>query len=457
MMRRTQTLVRLGRKYVTAARFPISARVGYGTIIPATARILSPRLIASVQAVISSPAAHGFALGLRAVVLVIGPAQHPDRDAARPRFGFGQADMGELGVGEGHPRHEIRVHLHGQAKQRVPDDETGVIVREMGELAAAHDVADGIDAPVGGLEALVHHDAAAVAGNAGALEREPVRVRFAAGRDQEMAALDRLRVVAKDDLDLRSRAFRARDRDVAANRNALALERVEHDRRAFAIFARERLTRLQHRDRGTEPAKGLRKLEPDRTRADDDEMLRPRGEIEHGLVGEIEHSIKAGDRWKQGRGAGRDDEASRCDRDSVDNHSVAIRKARGAFDHPHAEAIETLPGIVRRDRGDDVVHVPVNLGEVDVRRWCRHAEGRRVSDQARALARGNQRFRWNAAGVETLAAHLGLLDQHHRHAEGGRCGGNRQAARAGTDDADVGYETFCHAFSKCCVRTDCFL
>ena len=49
MMRRTQTLVTLGRKYVTAVRFPISARVGYGTIIPASARIFSPWPIAKVQ------------------------------------------------------------------------------------------------------------------------------------------------------------------------------------------------------------------------------------------------------------------------------------------------------------------------------------------------------------------------------------------------------------------------
>src|SRR5262245_38929087 len=131
----------------------------------------------------------------------------------------------------------------------------------MGELAAARDVTDSIDAPVGGLETLVYHDAVAVAGNAGALEREPVDVCFAAGRDQEMAALDRLPAVTKEDLDLRARAFHARDRDVAANDHVLARERVEHDRGAFAIFARERLTRLQHRDRGTEAAKRLRKLE----------------------------------------------------------------------------------------------------------------------------------------------------------------------------------------------------
>ena len=154
-----------------------------------------------------------------------------------------------------------------QAKQRVPDDEAGVIVGEMGELPPARDVADGIDAPVGGLEPLVDHDPVAVAGDAGLLERETVRVRPAAGRDQEMAACDRL---------LRRRRRERRPRSsapVASTRTTATLLRmstpsrasaVEHDVGAFGVFARERLRRFQHRDRGAEPAKGLRQLEPDR-------------------------------------------------------------------------------------------------------------------------------------------------------------------------------------------------
>src|SRR5262249_56211755 len=94
-------------------------------------------------------------------------AQEAQRDAARSRLGLGQADMGELGVGESHARDDVRVHLHRQAKQRVPDDETSVIVGEMRELAAARNVADGIDAPVRGLEPLVDYDAAAFPGTPG--------------------------------------------------------------------------------------------------------------------------------------------------------------------------------------------------------------------------------------------------------------------------------------------------
>src|SRR5262249_51469600 len=82
-------------------------------------------------------------------------------------------------------------------------------------------------------------------------------------------------------------------------------------RRAFAVLARERLTRFQHRDRGAKAAKGLRELETDGARADDDQMFRPHGEIEHGFVGEVGHRFEPRDRRKRRRGAGRDDEAPR--------------------------------------------------------------------------------------------------------------------------------------------------
>src|SRR5262249_56568238 len=99
----------------------------------------------------------------------------------------------------------------------------GVVIGEVGELAPTGDVADGVDAPVFGLEALVDHDPVAVAGDAGLLERQAVSVRPAAGRDQQMAALDCLFAIAgKDDLDLSTCAFDARDLDVAAHDHALA-------------------------------------------------------------------------------------------------------------------------------------------------------------------------------------------------------------------------------------------
>jgi hypothetical protein len=174
-------------------------------------------------------------------------------------------------------------------------------------------------------------------------------------------------------------------------------------------------------------------------------VLRPRGEIEDGLVGEIGDAVEPGDRGKRRRRAGGNDEAPRRDLGCADDDGFAILEARGAFDHPHPEAVETRLRIVRRDRGDDAMHVPVNLGEVDLRRFRRHAERGGIGNGARTLAGRDQRFGGNAAGIEAFAPHLAPLDEHDRHAERGRGGGNREATRARADHTDVRGETFRHA------------
>ncbi len=102
--------------------------------------------------------------------------------------------------------------------------------------------------------------------DAGLLEAETVGVGLATGRDQEMAALDRLLAVAvaNHHLDLRVHRLDADDGDPGAKVDALAHQRIEHDAGAFRVLACERLRRFQHRHRGAEPAKGLRQLEADR-------------------------------------------------------------------------------------------------------------------------------------------------------------------------------------------------
>ena len=50
-----------------------------------------------------------FALGLGAVVVVVGPAQHADGAVALARLRVGQADMGEFRIGEGHARNVVDV------------------------------------------------------------------------------------------------------------------------------------------------------------------------------------------------------------------------------------------------------------------------------------------------------------------------------------------------------------
>ena len=64
-----------------------------------------------------------FALGLGAVVVMVGPAQHADGAVALARLHIGQADMGELRIGEGHARDLVDVHLDRQAEQQMADQQ----------------------------------------------------------------------------------------------------------------------------------------------------------------------------------------------------------------------------------------------------------------------------------------------------------------------------------------------
>ncbi len=74
------------------------------------------------------------------------------------------------------------------------------------------------------------------------------------------------------------RVLDARDLDAAADDDALAIELVEHDGRAFRIVLGERRRRFQHGHFAAEPAEGLRHFQADRTGADDDETVGPLGE-----------------------------------------------------------------------------------------------------------------------------------------------------------------------------------
>jgi hypothetical protein len=263
------------------------------------------------------------------------------------------------------------------------------------------------------------------------LQRKIISVRLPSDRDQKMAAHQRvLAVVAADnDTDLRVHRVDARDCDVAAQRDPLPRKRIEHDGSAFGVFARERLRRVEHRDRATEAAKGLGELEADRPGADDDEVLRRHGEVEHRLIGEIGHGIQARDRRNRRRRARRDDETPRLDLDAVArHHGRAILEAGGTLDHAHAEAAKPLLRVVRCDRGDDVVHASVDSTEIDLGRCGRDAEGTRPCDGMSTRRAGEQGFRRHAAGIEAFAPELSLLHQHHGYAERGGGGGDREPA-----------------------------
>src|SRR5262249_4795714 len=123
----------------------------------------------------------------------------------------------------------------------------------------------------------------------------------------------------------------------------------------------------------------------------------------------------------------------------------SVLEACRPLDHAHAEAGEPLLRVGRRDCGDHASYMIAHPREVDLRTAARHAERRRLRELRRLAGRRDQRLRGDATIVETIAAKLALLDQHHRHADcGPRCRG-RQPAGAGPDHADVGREDFGHA------------
>ena len=282
--------------------------------------------------------------------------------------------------------------------------------------------------------------------DAGRFQIEAVDRGFAPGGDQQMAAGDGLLGAGGfDRCRYGSASVRdADDIDAAADDDALALELIEHDHGAFRIVLGERCGLLQHSHRTPQAAEGLRHFQADRPGADDDEMLRPLGEIENRLVGEIRPLVESGDRRHRRRRSGRDHEPARANFDIADNERPAILECRGALDDAHAEPGEALGRIVGRNRGDHAMHVRVHLGEIDRGARRRHAEHAGALHQPRALGRRQQSLRRHAAGVEAVAAHLVLFDQHRRHAERGRGRGNRQAAGAAADHANVGCEYFRH-------------
>ena len=244
-----------------------------------------------------------FPLGLGAVVFVKGPTQHRDRQLALTSLGLGEPDLGQLGIGEGHTRNDVIVHRHAQPKQRVPNDEAGMVIGDMGELRAAGDVADCVNTPVLGLEPLVDPNAATVVNDAGRIEIQAVGLGGTAGCNQEMAAFNRLFAIglAHHDPDLGIHRFHTQHGNPTAKVDAFVRDLTENDVCALRIFAGERLRRLQHRHRRPEPAKGLRQLEAYRATSDDNEMVGPRDEIEDRLVGKVGGGFESRNGRQRGR------------------------------------------------------------------------------------------------------------------------------------------------------------
>ena len=103
--------------------------------------------------------------------------------------------LGKLRIGEGRARYGLRIEPDGQPEERVADHEAGLMVGRLGPVPAAGDVADGIDAAVGRLQAPVDPDAMLVVFDFGSLKPQTDHIGPASARQQEVAARDRLLAV----------------------------------------------------------------------------------------------------------------------------------------------------------------------------------------------------------------------------------------------------------------------
>ena len=132
------------------------------------------------------------ALRLGAIVLLERPPQGLNRDATLLGQRFRQPDVGELGFGIRHPGHRTVLHLGRQLEQDVLQHDAGVVRRNVGELKAADDVADGIHPLVARAQPRVDLDALLAVLDAGGLEPEAIDIGATPGGDQHVTTCNSL-------------------------------------------------------------------------------------------------------------------------------------------------------------------------------------------------------------------------------------------------------------------------
>ena len=232
---------------------------------------------------------------------------------------------------------------------------------------------------------------------------------------------------------------------------------VEHDRGAFGIVAGQRLaasSTVTSAPSRRNACASSRPMEPAPI------TMRWRGQSARSntvVAGQVRRGRKAGN----GRQRRREPVAMTKRRAAMvvagDRDGARIRKPRGAFDQLHAEAGEPLRVRVRRAaprsrraRGPCTAakSIPDRAGLEPEPRALRPCHWRAGGASA-AEGRGRRRCRHCPA-----ADRGALLDQHDRHAEGSRRRWPRQAAGAGADDADVGFnDRWCSSphrpFTRC--------
>ena len=229
-----------------------------------------------------------------------GHGAHADerRLLCRAHFGFGHPDVGERRVDvEGVCENAVADATRSPMEEIVGDDFV-VVVRSVGEGAAAVAVADSENAGSGGAELIVDGDVAALVGcDAGRGQVQVVGVGHAAHGQQHVRAGDvgRAFVAFEADSDLIAAALEMNAVGADANLDAFGFEDVaNHLGGVFVFVGSEAGGFVDDGDLRAEAAKHLRELEANGAAADDDEVLGELVEIEDGGAGEERNRIDAG-------------------------------------------------------------------------------------------------------------------------------------------------------------------
>jgi len=372
----------------------------------------------------------GRALGLGAVIVVEGPAQDAHGVAVLLAcLGLARAHVGELGIGVGRPRHQPAIEPSRGAEERATDEKRGLVAGHVGEGIEPVTVADRPDAPVGGAQAIVDLNAAPGEADAGGLQTQRLDVGRTTRRDQQMRTFEPF-AARQLDRDTGAVARHTLDRRTLAQHDTVAGEPRGHDRDQLRVVLGEARRGLQYSNATAEPAMRLGHLESNRSAADHNEMLGPHAVGEHRLVGKERHLGQTRHGRRHRTRTGGDHEPARGNRESARADFAGALEARFCSDDAHAELLEPLDRIVRRDRSNhagDVIH---HGGEVDLGLDGRDAERGAVALRLRGLGGGDQRFRRHAPIVEAIAAHPAAFDQHDIEAKLSGASGNHQSAGA---------------------------
>src|SRR5262249_53173501 len=128
----------------------------------------------------------GHALGVGAVVLMVGPAVDAHAPATLSGRILAEPHVSDLWVGKGRPWDDVAVHRRRLAEQGPAQHDAGMVIGDMRELWAADHVADGKHPRVRSQEAPAHLDAAFVVLDTRSLKVETGNVGLPPGGNEKV-------------------------------------------------------------------------------------------------------------------------------------------------------------------------------------------------------------------------------------------------------------------------------